>query len=329
MARRHAHDWRPGAALSVLQARAAMLDALRAFFAARAVLEVETPLLSGCFGTDPSIEPIGAEFVGPGYAKGRQLYLQSSPEFFMKRLLADGSGPIYQVCKAFRNGEAGRLHNPEFSILEWYRPGYDAKALMQETADLVRRLVEQSSLPVEQHAYADLFADRLGIDVFSVTLDDLKAFASHRHLLGADSLELDRDGWLNLLMSSLIEAELGHDSLCFVTDYPASQASLARLNPEDSRTARRFELYYQGIELANGFEELADAGEQAERFEHENCQRRSNGQDPMPVDEALLGALESGLPECSGVALGLDRVLMCALGLGDIDQVLSFSLART
>ena len=291
-------------------------------------MEVETPLLSSCFGTEPSIEPMRAEFVGPGYAGGRSLYLQSSPEFFMKRLLADGSGPIYQVCKAFRNGEAGRQHNPEFSILEWYRPGFTAEELMLEVAKLVGELLDQADIPVEYRSYADLFDQFLGLDVFDVQTEDLAQFAREQNLLGAETLELDRDGWLNLLMSSLIESELGENGLCFVTNYPASQASLARLNQHDPRTAARFELYYRGVELANGFEELADPDEQAERFEQENCKRRSNGQQAIPVDEALLGALQHGIPDCSGVALGLDRVLMSALSLEDIDQVLSFSLAR-
>ena len=306
-----------------------MLQRIRGFFAARQVLEVETPLLASSFGTEPSIEPLCSAFTGPGSAAGKPLFLQSSPEFFMKRLLADGSGAIYQVCKAFRNGEAGRLHNPEFSILEWYRPGFDAAQLMQEVAELARELLAQPQLPIEIHRYSELFEQHLAIDVFDATAEQLQQFAIARNLLGAESMDLDKDAWLNLLMSSLIEAELGRDALCFVCDYPASQASLARLNPEDPRTAKRFELYYRGIELANGFEELADADEQAQRFEHENCIRRSNGQQPMPVDDYLLGALQSGLPDCAGVALGLDRVLMCALGLQDIDQVLAFSLGRS
>jgi elongation factor P--(R)-beta-lysine ligase len=311
-----------------LRARADLFASVRGFFAEREVLEVETPLLSSCFGTDPSIEPLRSRFTGPGYADGRNLYLQSSPEFFMKRLLAAGSGAIYQIAKAFRDGEAGRRHNPEFTMLEWYRPGWDAAQLTDEVAELVGRLLGRPELPVARYRYGDLFRDCLGIDVFDTTADALQSFASEQHLLGADHLQLDRDGWLNLLMSVLIEPDLGKDELAFVTDYPASQASLARLNPQDPRTAARFELYYRGMELANGFEELADADEQAARFEKENCRRYSGGQSPMPVDEALLGALEAGLPACSGVALGLDRVLMCALGVEDIDQVLAFSLAR-
>lgn len=327
MGLRRSVDWHPGTGLQVLRARAGMMRDIRAFFAARDVLEVETPLLSACFGTEPSIEPLRSEFVGPGYAQGLSLFLQSSPEFFMKRLLAAGSGPIYQICKAFRNGEAGKLHNPEFSILEWYRPGFDMSALINEVAELVLAVLHKS-VPVERHRYADLFSEHLGIDVFNSDADALQALAMQHNLLGAEQLQLDRDGWLDLLMSSLIERQLGQDVLCFVTDYPASQASLARLQPHDERVAARFELYYQGVELANGFHELSDAAEQSQRFEHENCQRRSNGQQPMPIDDALLSALEQGIPDSSGVAIGLDRLLMCAVGAEELDQVMAFSLSR-
>lgn len=336
-------DWRPGAGLDVLRARAALLRTLREFFAERRVTEVETPLLGSSFGTDPSIEPMRSRFTGPGFAEGRELFLQSSPEFFMKRLLAAGSGPIYQVCKAFRDGEAGRRHNPEFTLVEWYRPRFSIDQLIDEVAELVRRLLQQprqemrdyryahlvrNELDVRRYTYAALFGDRLGVDVFSTTAEELRECAIDHRLLGAETMEMDRDSWLDLLMASLIESTLGQGELSFVTDYPASQASLARINPDDPRTSARFELYFNGVELANGFEELADADEQAQRFEHENCTRRSRKQAPMPVDQALLGALQHGLPACSGVALGLDRVLMCSLGLDDIDQVLGFSLAR-
>jgi len=326
--RHHVTDWRPGPSLEVLRARARMLGEIRGFFAERDVLEVETPLLASSFGTEPAIEPLRSEFTGPGHPTGRQLFLQSSPEFFMKRLLAAGSGPIFQVCKAFRNGEAGRLHNPEFSILEWYRPGFDAPQLMAEVAQLVSGLLGAEGLPVRHRKYADLFREELAIDCLESDVAALQAVAVRHNLIGVEGLDLDRDGWLNLLMSSLLEQHLGQGELCFITDFPASQASLARINGDDPRTAGRFELYYRGVELANGFEELADVDEQAQRFEHENCVRRSQGQQPMPVDDYLIAALQAGLPPCSGVALGLDRLLLCALELDDIDQVIGFSLGR-
>ena len=328
MTKRHLNDWRPGASIDTLKARARLLERTRAFFRERGVLEVETPLLGASFGTDPAIEPLTSEFNGPGYPKGKQLYLQSSPEFFMKRLLAAGSGAIYQLGKAFRNGEAGRRHNPEFTILEWYRPGFDAAQLMDELAALIRDLVDDQTLAVERCSYRSLFVEHLAIDPLEADIESFRRCARSRKLLLADDMALDRGGWLDLLMSSFIEPSLGATGLTFVSDYPASQASLARLNPHDQRTAARFELYWKGVELANGFEELANAEEQSERFEHENCRRFTSGQRPMPVDDALLSALEHGMPDCAGVAVGLDRVLMCQLDLEDIDRVLAFSLAR-
>lgn len=328
MGRRRNRDWRPGAGREVLVRRARMLARIRAFFAERGVLEVETPLLGTTFGTDPAIEPLESLFLGPGFADGLQMYLQSSPEFFMKRLLAAGSGPIYQVSKAFRNGEAGRRHNPEFSLLEWYRPGFELPDLIGEVADLVCAVVADPPSRIRRASYTDLVVEILDIDPLAADTQSLRECAVASNLPGAETLVLDRDGWLDLLMSTFIEPHLGQEELTFVADYPASQASLARLNRQDPRTAARFELYWKGMELANGFEELADAEEQSERFERENCRRLSGGQRPIPVDAALLSALESGLPPCSGVAMGLDRLLMCDLGVDDIDAVLNFSLAR-
>lgn len=328
MIRRHANDWLPGASIGVLEARSRLLQGVRVFFAERGVMEVETPLLGASFGTDPAIEPMLSTFTGPGYPDGKRLFLQSSPEFFMKRLLAAGSGPIYQLCKAFRNGESGSRHNPEFTILEWYRPGFSVGQLMDELAELIHLLLADPLRPAERRSYRSLFLEYLGVDPLDADTGSLRQRALSENLLGADSLDLDRDGWLDLLMASFIEPNLGVDGLTFVIDYPASQASLARLNPDDERIAARFELYWKGVELANGFEELADAEEQSERFERENCRRFSSGRQAMPIDDALLSALESGMPDCSGVAVGLDRLLMCQLGLDDIDQVLGFSLAR-
>jgi lysyl-tRNA synthetase class 2 len=320
-------DWRPGAPAETLRSRAAMLAAVRGYFRDAGVLEVETPLACRSGGTDPNIEPVRASYRGPGFPDGVELCLQTSPEFPMKRLLAAGSGPIYQICKAFRNGEAGRLHNPEFSILEWYRPDFDAPRLIDEVHAVLQLALDTGGLEREQLSYAELFRQQLAIDVFSADVAALQEIAVRRHVIGAEQLWLDRDGWLDLLMSHFIQPGLGSDRLCFVTDYPASQASLARLNP-DGRTAARFEAFYQGIELANGFDELLEAGEQAARFEADNCLRRARGQRPVPVDRQLLAAMEHGLPACAGVAVGLDRVLMLRVGAPDLDAVLSFSLER-
>ncbi len=315
-------NWRPGANQNTLRARAAMLRQIREFFAQRQVLEVETPLLGKAFGPDPSIEPLCVEYHGPDWLGASRLYLQSSPEFYMKRLLADGSGSIYQVSKAFRNGEAGRLHRPEFTLLEWYRIDFSLPQLMQEVAELMRILLGDRALAISYHRYADLFSEHLSLNPLTAQVDELRDCAVREGIEGAKELSLDQDGWLDLLMSCCIEPKLPPEQLCFVTDYPASQASLARINPHDPGTAARFELYYHNMELANGFAELNDVAEQAERFEQENCRRRSRGQFPMPVDVEFLAALEFGLPDCSGVALGLDRVLMAQLGLDDIQAVL-------
>lgn len=310
-----------------MRARAAMLADLRHYFAAAGVLEVETPLACSSAGTDPALQPLRARYAGPVFPQGTDLYLQTSPEFGMKRLLAAGAGAIYQICKAFRNGEAGRLHNPEFSILEWYRPGFDLEQMMREVAEIARMALDRPELETEHRAYADLFHSEFGIDVFASTAEQLQALAVECLVLGAEGMDLERDGWLDLLMSHLIQPGLGSGKLCFVTGYPASQAALARLNP-DGRTAARFELFLDGIELANGFHELIDADEQAQRFEADNCQRRGCGLPPIKVDRLLLGAMQHGLPDCSGVAVGLDRLLMLRLGESDIDRVLSFSLQR-
>ncbi len=321
-------EWRPSAGPEALKARAAMLAAIRNFFAERGVLEVDTPLLAPAAGTDPAIEPLRTVFTGPGHAHGLPLYLQTSPEFFMKRLLAADSGPIYQVCKAFRDGELGPRHNPEFTILEWYRPGFDHHRLMDEVAELVMACLGRE-LPVERRPYRELFLERYGIDPLESDPSRLRQAAIEHGLPGAESIALDGvDGWLDLLLSHGIEAGLGQGRLTFVTDYPASQAVLARLNPDDPRTAARFELYLDGIELANGFQELVDATEQRARFAHDQALRAARGQPPVAMDEAFLAALQAGLPDCAGVALGLDRLLMRSLDAAQLDAVMAFPLGR-
>jgi lysyl-tRNA synthetase class 2 len=303
-----------------------MLAELRAFFAERGVLEVDTPLLSAAANPDPAIEPLHLSAHLPGVGP-RRLFLQTSPEFAMKRLLAAGSGPIYQVCKVFRAGERGRRHHPEFTMLEWYRPGFSLEELMDEVAGLVRRLLHRPQLPAERMTYRALFQGRLGLDPLRAGADELRSAALALGPSGAETLALDRDGWLDLLLTLCLEADLGCGRLCFVHDYPASQAALARVAGEPP-VARRFELYLEGLELANGFDELGDTGEQRRRFRQDNETRAGRGQPRLPLDEHLLAALDTGLPAASGVALGLDRLQMCALGADHIDAVLAFPIER-
>ncbi len=307
----------------LLEARAGLLDGVRRFFRARGVLEVETPILSFAAGTDPALEPFVTRYLGPGAPQGRLLYLQTSPEFHMKRLLASGSGDIFQVARAFRQGERGPRHNPEFTLLEWYRTGFDHHRLMEEVAELVSELLG-AVRPVEKVAWRELFLDRFGWDPLEAEVEEMAATAAALGL-EAEGLET-RDQWLDLLMSLALEPELGRGRLTFVHGYPASQASLARLCPDDPRLACRFELYLEGMELANGFHELADAAEQLARFEADNRARRAGGREPLPVDLRLIEALRRGLPDCAGVALGLDRLLMVKLQAARIDEVLSFPL---
>lgn len=320
-------NWRPAASLEVLRARASLLERLRAFFRQAGVLEVETPACSLHANTDPAIESLSAEYRGPGHPEGSRLYLHTSPEFPMKRLLAADSGPIYQVCKVFRDGELGRLHNPEFTLLEWYRPGFDHHQLMDEVAELVCAVAKRE-LPKHKIRFGDLFAEHLGLDAHRAKATALRRVALRQKLPGVEDLDLGRDGWLDLLLTHCIEPKLPTDSLTFVYDYPASQAALAKVRPDDPPVAERFELYLGGMELANGFHELSDATEQRLRFSHDQRRRRSCGQMVPPMDEHLLAALESGLPDCAGVALGLDRLLMWLIGARQISEVLSFPLDR-
>jgi lysyl-tRNA synthetase class 2 len=310
--------WQPSATLETLRQRAALLDTIRAFFRARGVLEVDTPLLCSSGITDPSIEPLtvgGAQSV-PGLR-----YLQTSPEYAMKRLLAAHGEPIFQVAKAFRDGEAGARHNPEFTLLEWYRPGFELHQLMDEVAQLVTACL--GDIPVTKASYRQLFLEELALDPFGASEDDLARCA--RDQIDTGDIEGDRDLWLDLLMSHLIEPRLADRGLYFVHDYPASQAALSRIVEQDGvLVGQRFELYVNGVELANGYRELTDPEEQRRRFEADNEKRRTNGQPQRPIDENLLAAMTHGLPQCSGVALGVDRLIMLALGKNDIREVVSF-----
>jgi lysyl-tRNA synthetase class 2 len=319
-------DWRPTADQAALQARARLYAGLRRFFADAGVMEVETPLASHAGLPDPALESWRTAWSAP--AGVEPLWLQTSPEFPMKRLLAAGSGPIYQICKVFRDGERGRRHHPEFSLLEWYRPGWGLEQLMAEVADLVRGALGQPERPVEMLTYRDLFRSRLGLDPFHARTEELQAGAQARAIAGAKDLALDRDGWLDLLLTHCLEADLGRGRLTFIRDYPPSQAALAQIRPGPEPVAERFELYLEGLELANGFLELTDPREQRRRFEQDQAQRRDLGLAVPPLDECFLAALAAGLPASSGVALGLDRLLMVKMGASHIDQVLAFPIER-
>ena len=323
-------DWRPTASLEMLQLRATLLVRIRRFFARHNVLEVDTPALSGAAATDPALHSFVTTYHGPGPRAGATCYLHTSPEFPMKRLLAAGSGSIYQVCKVFRDAEYGSLHNPEFTLLEWYRTGYDHRDLMDEVERLLREVLEDiKPLTSVQHwTYRDLFLEFAGVDPFSVKAAELQALLRSRHDVAPVGLSTDvLDPWLDLTLTHVIEPRLG-SGLVFVQDYPVSQAALARLRPGKPAVAARFEVYLDGIELANGFHELADAGEQRRRFTAECRRRGESGEAAVCVDECLLAALESGLPDCAGVALGLDRLLLVAGGRKDLHDVIAFTFDR-
>lgn len=326
-----AYHWRPSADLSVLRLRAELLAQIRAFFAARGVLEVETPALSAAAITDPHLASFKTCYSGPGSQHGRPLYLHTSPEFAMKRLLAAGSGCIYQIARVFRDGEAGSRHNPEFTLLEWYRVGFDHHRLMDEVAELVGMLLagRLALAEPERLSYRQIFQHHLNLDPHRATVADLAACAETRNISIPTGMPPDDpDPWLDLLLTHCVEPRLGSGRLTFVHDYPASQAALARLRPDDPPVGERFELYINGIELANGFHELGDAVEQRRRFAQENAARRAAGLPIMPMDEHLLAALEFGLPDCAGVALGFDRLVMLATRKTSLAEVLAFPLDR-
>ena len=322
------NDWRPTAEKEALRQRAEMLATLRGFFAERGVIEVETPLLCARGASDPHLDSFASRYTGPGAPSGRTVYLQTSPEFAMKRLVAAGSGPIYQICKAFRNGEAGRRHNPEFTLLEWYRPGLDYHGLMDEVDDLLQRVLQ--SPPAERLSYAAVFAHYLDLDPHTATTAMLRDCAASRQLHAPDGLQDDRDAWVSLLWTHLIEPRLagGGRPPLFVFDYPVYQAMLARVREGSPPVAERFEVYVQGMELANGFQELTDSDQQRRRFEEDRRRRRDLGFADMVPDERLLAALAQGLPLCSGVALGVDRLLLLKTGSWDLAEVLAFPFAH-
>jgi lysyl-tRNA synthetase class 2 len=313
-------DWRPTASREALRARGRLLGHLRAFFAERGVLEVETPALSAACTTAPYLE----SFITGG---DPGLYLHTSPELPMKRLLAAGSGSIYQIARVFRAGERGPLHNPEFTLLEWYRTGFDHLDLMAEVEELVCGVLGRG--PAVRLTYAQAFQRHAGLDPHLAPLSVIRGAAATLTGGGVQGLGADdRDAWLDLLMGLVVAPGLAAEGLVFVYDYPASQAALARVRPGVPPVAERFELLVDGVEVANGFHELADAAEQRARFEAERAARRVHGMVDVPLDERLLAALAHGLPDCAGVALGVDRLLMCQLGAESLDRVVAFPIER-
>jgi elongation factor P--(R)-beta-lysine ligase len=317
--------WQPAAALQTLRTRAAMLANARAFFAERRVLEVETPTLGAAAPSDPHIEPLSAGV--SGFA--RRFYLCTSAEYAMKRLLAAGSGDIYQIGKVFRDEEHGRWHNPEFTMIEWYRLGLDDGALMRETEALLALLLApfRRLATAERLTYAEALERHAGVDIHTASETQLARTAAG---LGIDcDAKLDRDARLDLLMGLIVGPKLGrNDTPTFICDYPPSQASLARIKPGIRPVAARFELYLDGVELANGFHELSNASEQRARFEQDLAIRRSRGQPVLPLDTRLLDALAHGLPDCAGVALGFDRVVALAAGADSLSAAMAFPIGN-
>lgn len=320
--------WRPCATPEVLRLRAALRERVRAFFAATGALELDTPALSAAAPTDPGLEPLATRVAA---RPGTPCFLQTSPEFPMKRLLAAGVGDCWQLARVFRDGERGRWHNPEFDLLEWYRVGRDHHELMDEVEAVVTAMLQAGhAVPAAgRWSYAEAFRRFAGVDPLEDGVEALREAAARAGLEPVTGLAADdRDAWLDRLLTGVVAPAFPAGRPTFVHDWPESQAALARLDDDDPRVAHRFELYWGPLELANGFHELGVAAEQRARFEADNARRRARGLAERPVDGRLLAALEAGLPDCAGVALGFDRLVMIAAGADRIDDVLAFPFER-
>ena len=321
--------WMPSASRNAIRLRAWVNRLVREFFHARDVLEVETPVMSLAGNTDPNIASFSLEFSGRTDGAPRTRWLRTSPEFALKRLLAAGVADCYELGRVFRDGEAGGRHNPEFTMLEWYRVGWDHLRLIDETAELVRAALSLvgRDAAVRVVRYRDLYRDRLGIDPFTAGNDELRAALGDIRI---DPAGLVRDDWLDLLMTHRLQPAFSPDELLAIIDYPASQCALAKLREDGDghAVAERFELYLGPIELANGYHELLDAAEQGARFARDGDVRRGRNDSVPPTDTRLLAALAAGMPTCAGVALGIDRLLMAMLGTPRIADVLAFDFAR-
>ncbi|MCO6544362.1 MAG: elongation factor P--(R)-beta-lysine ligase [Gilliamella sp.] len=321
--------WQPSAPINTLLKRAKIVSQIRQFFADRCILEVETPTLSQYAVTDVHLSSFHTKFLKPGeinVQQGRNMSLITSPEYHMKRLLAAGSGPIYQMCKCFRNHEeVSRYHNPEFTMLEWYRIQFDMMQMINEVDDLLQTILDCE--PAERISYQKAFQRHLNIDPLEADHATL-ANAANQLDIGLNTDNYDRDGLLQCLFTFGVEPHIGQDKPIAVFNFPASQAALAAISPEDHRVASRFEFYYKGVELANGFKELTNAQEQRMRFEQNNLDRANQNLPTQNIDIELLAAMEAGLPDCAGVAVGLDRLIMLALESNNLDDVISFTFER-
>ncbi|VFP88133.1 elongation factor P--(R)-beta-lysine ligase [Candidatus Erwinia haradaeae] len=323
------NQWRPSASLVNLFHRAKIIAKIRRFFYDREILEVETPAMSQFTVTDINISSFETCFFKPEnlyHTDSLKLWLTTSPEYHMKRLLAAGSGPIYQLCRSFRNQECGRYHNPEFTILEWYQPNYDMYRLMNEVNDLLKTILYDPI--VETYSYQEIFLRYLDLDPLAADNSQLRIAAEKLGLKNLTQNEKNRDTILQLLFINGVEKEISTEKLVFIYNFPATQAALAVLSKEDDRVAERFEVYFKGVELANGFCELTDANEQRQRFERDNHKRYSSGLSQKPIDTYFLSALAHGMPESSGVALGVDRLVMLALKAENLSDVIAFSVDR-
>lgn len=320
-------SWEPACDITYLRTRAQVMSKIRRFFADRSVLEVETPLLCSATGTDPQLDFFSSYF--HSQPDNMEMFLQTSPEFAMKRLLAAGSGSIYQICKAFRNGELGRYHNPEFTILEWYRIDFNLNQLMEETADLIVELLGIPTESISRISYKELFEKVTGLNPLFFNQKEYAEYAANNKIKDAILLcEDDHAMWLDFIFSYKVQPTLKEQSLCMVFGYPAIQSSLARINQNDSRVADRFEVFIKGIEVGNGFFELADAVEQERRFDQENSSRQVKKLRTINKDEKFLDALRHGLPDCSGIALGIDRLLMSIADVNSLNDVMAFPFNR-
>ena len=323
-------DWQPTASIEMLKTRARLLSKLRAFFAEKNIIEVQTPVLSQAGNTDPSIETFVTQQHDSTKSIAQPSFLNTSPEFAMKRLLASGCGSIYQITPAFRQEEQGSKHNSEFTLLEWYRIDLDHHALMGEVNSLIRYVAEEFlSLERSQFfSYQDAMIKFASVDPFTANIEELKEVVIKAGIDAVGMDEVSFDTWLDLLMSHVVEKNLPLNCPVFIYDYPASQAALAKIKKGSPPVAERFELYINGMELANGFHELSDAEEQAERFQKDQSQRKKLGLSGIPADYNLIDALKYGLPDCAGVAVGVDRLLMVLSGSKHINEVLTFPFDR-